>query len=86
MRRIAHRELRNQSSKILEEVSKGGVVEVTNHGEVVAVIVPPKRSRYDLLVAAGQIRPGRDTDQLWSAIPTTEPEEDSIVALDELRS
>ena len=86
MRTIAHRELRNQSSKILDEVSKGGVVEVTNHGEVVAVIVPPQRTRYDLLVAAGHIRPGTDTDQSWSAIPTTGLEEDSIVALDELRS
>jgi prevent-host-death family protein len=86
MRTIPHRELRNQSSKILDEVSKGGVVEVTNHGEVVAVIVPPKRSRYDLLVAAGQIHPGIEKNELWAAIPTIGLPEDSIVALDELRS
>jgi prevent-host-death family protein len=86
MRTIAHRELRNESSKILDEVSKGGVIQVTNHGEVVALIVPPATSRHDLLVAAGQIRPGAHTDQPWSAIPAAGLEQDSIDVLDELRS
>ena len=86
MRTIAHRELRNESSKILDEVSKGGVVQVTNHGEIVALIVPPTTSRYDLLVAAGKIRPGDHTDQPWSAISAVGLEQDSIEALDELRS
>ena len=51
-----------------------------------AVIVPPKRSRYDLLVAAGHIHPGIEKNELWAAIPTIGLPEDSIVALDELRS
>jgi len=86
MRTIAHRELRNDSSKVLDEVSKGGVIQVTNHGKVVALIVPPRSSRYDLLVAAGEIRPASHADALWSDIETVKLEEDSVEALGELRS
>jgi prevent-host-death family protein len=43
MRRIPHRELRNNSSKILREVAAGETFEITNHGEVVAVLAPPDR-------------------------------------------
>ncbi|GAA1939370.1 hypothetical protein GCM10009775_34280 [Microbacterium aoyamense] len=40
-RTIPHRELRNNSSKILEEVRGGETIHITNHGEVVATLVPP---------------------------------------------
>ncbi|MBK8293690.1 MAG: type II toxin-antitoxin system prevent-host-death family antitoxin [Solirubrobacterales bacterium] len=40
-RTIPHRELRNNSSKILREVQNGEIFNVTNHGEVVAVLMPP---------------------------------------------
>jgi prevent-host-death family protein len=40
-RTIPHRELRNNSSAILREVQGGETINVTNHGEVVAVLVPP---------------------------------------------
>jgi len=86
MRTIAHRELRNESSKILHEVSKGGVIQVTNHGKVVALIVPPTSSRYELLVAAGTIHPATHADAPWSAIESHELGEDSVEVLDELRS
>lgn len=62
MRRIAHRELRNNSSQILAEVKNGAIIEVTNHGEVVAVLVPPVATPYERLVVAGKVRlakPGR---------------------------
>lgn len=59
MRTIPHRELRNDSSRILEEVKNGEVIEVTNHGELVAVLMPPSMSAYDRLVAAGRIRVAR---------------------------
>lgn len=42
-RTIPHRELRNNSSAILREVQAGETIEVTNNGEVVAVLVPPQR-------------------------------------------
>ena len=38
---IPHRELRNRSSEVLRDVQAGETIEVTNHGEVVAVLVPP---------------------------------------------
>jgi prevent-host-death family protein len=40
-RTIAHRELRNSSSAILREVQAGESFTITNHGEVVAMLVPP---------------------------------------------
>jgi prevent-host-death family protein len=42
-RTIAHRELRNNSSAVLREVQAGETIEVTNNGEVVAVLIPPPR-------------------------------------------
>ena len=40
--RIAHRDLRNRSSEILRAVSEGESFEITNHGEVVAILSPQK--------------------------------------------
>jgi len=42
MTTIAHRELRNNSSEILRRVQSGESFEITNHGEVVAVLTPPE--------------------------------------------
>lgn len=41
MRTIPRRELRNNSSKILAAVKAGETIQVTNDGEVTAVLVPP---------------------------------------------
>jgi prevent-host-death family protein len=41
MDRIPHRELRNNSAEILRKVAAGDSFEITNHGEVVAMLVPP---------------------------------------------
>ncbi|MGH3280658.1 MAG: type II toxin-antitoxin system Phd/YefM family antitoxin [Trebonia sp.] len=61
MRTISHRELRNNSAEVLRAVSAGESVEVTNHGEVAAVLVPPSLTPYERLVAAGKVRaPRRD--------------------------
>jgi prevent-host-death family protein len=56
MRTISHRELRNNSSEILRAVSAGETIEVTNHGEVAAVLVPPALTVYERLVVAGKVR------------------------------
>lgn len=42
MRRITHRELRNNSAQILREVEAGETMEITNNGRVVAMLAPPK--------------------------------------------
>jgi prevent-host-death family protein len=41
MERIPHRELRSNSSQILREVAAGATYEITNNGEVVAILSPP---------------------------------------------
>ncbi|MGH3342411.1 MAG: type II toxin-antitoxin system Phd/YefM family antitoxin [Carbonactinosporaceae bacterium] len=38
---LAHRELRNRSAEVLRDVAAGATYEITNHGEVVAVLSPP---------------------------------------------
>src|SRR5215472_4646288 len=59
VRTISHRELRNNSSEILRAVGAGETIEVTNHGEVAAVLVPPHLTPYERLLAAGKVREPR---------------------------
>ena len=40
-RTIPHRELRNNSSAILRDVSQGETFQITNNGVVVALLIPP---------------------------------------------
>lgn len=49
--------MRNNSGEILHEVAAGGTVQVTNHGRLVARIVPPDTDPLADLVARGQARP-----------------------------
>ena len=60
MRTISPRELRNNSSAVLRAVRAGETVEVTNHGEIAAVLVPPFLTPYERLVAAGKVRRPRE--------------------------
>lgn len=55
MERLAHRDLRNRSAEILREVAAGASYEITNHGEVVALLVPPG-SAERLIVRKATIR------------------------------
>ncbi|GAA5164183.1 MULTISPECIES: type II toxin-antitoxin system Phd/YefM family antitoxin [Amycolatopsis] len=71
MTAVTVREFSYNPSAIFARVEKGETIEVTKHGDVVAVLVPPprKQSRFDELVAQGAIRPAernlttRDLDQ-----------------------
>jgi prevent-host-death family protein len=56
MTTIPHRELRNQSSKILERVKNGETIDVTNNGEIAATLIPPSSSPFERLLLAGQVR------------------------------
>lgn len=49
---IPHRELRNRSSDVLRRVQAGETLQVTNHGEVVAVLCPPDKGLAPRVVAA----------------------------------
>lgn len=64
MTTIPHRELRNQSSKILERVKNGETIDVTNNGEVAATLIPPAASPFERLLLSGSVRPatGRPVD------------------------
>lgn len=58
-RTIPHRELRNNSSAVLREVQAGATIEITNNGEVVAVLVPPqRRPRTTLRTYPARVRGG----------------------------
>ena len=76
--RLAHRDLRNRSSEVLREVAAGATYEITNHGEVVAILSPPK-GRRGLRIRPARVR-GRFAD--LPLVSRTERVQD---VLDELR-
>ena len=55
------RELRQHASRYLDEVKAGGTVEVTERGELVAMLVPvsPASAERDRLVKKGRLLPAR---------------------------
>lgn len=59
MRTVTHREMRNNSGEILRAVAAGETVQVTNNGQVAAVISPPPGGSLDTLITQGQARPAR---------------------------
>lgn len=59
MSTISHRELRNDSPKVLRRVAAGESLTVTNRGEPVARLVPLGSSALEEAVAAGQVQPAR---------------------------
>ncbi len=56
MTTIGHRQLRNQSSKILERVRNGEIIDVTNNGEIAATLIPPSASPFERLLLPGGVR------------------------------
>lgn len=75
---IPHRELRNHSSDVLRRVQAGETIQVTNHGEVVAVLSPPGHGLAPRIALARQ-RGG------FAAIPRVRSSEPTRQALDALR-
>lgn len=51
--------MRNQSGEILRLVAGGETVQVTNHGQVAAVILPPGADPLIELASRGQVRVAR---------------------------
>ena len=43
MKRMGIRELKSHMSEVIRQVQAGEAIEVTNHGEVVALLVPARR-------------------------------------------
>jgi len=76
--RLAHRELRNRSAEVLRDVAAGATYEITNHGEVVAVLSPPSPGS-NLRIRKPTVR-GRFSD-----LPRVRRDEPVDVVLDDLR-
>jgi antitoxin (DNA-binding transcriptional repressor) of toxin-antitoxin stability system len=51
--------MRNQSGDILRHVAEGETIQVTNHGQVAALIVPPDTDPLTDLISRGQVRVAR---------------------------
>jgi prevent-host-death family protein len=60
MKTVTHREMRNQSGEILRRVADGESIQVTNNGQVAALIVPPGTDALAELVSRGQVRVARN--------------------------
>ena len=68
------RELKNNLSRYVRQVAAGERIVVTDHGRVVAELVPPPRRtalplRYDDLLAAGVIRPAAEPGDPFEDFP-----------------
>ena len=85
--RIGVRELRQHASRYLDLVKRGGTVEVTERGELVALLVPPTpaTSTRDRLVAAGRLQPARAAFQLPLRRRLIDEQRTASEALAELR-
>ncbi|MHB8431677.1 MAG: type II toxin-antitoxin system Phd/YefM family antitoxin [Acidimicrobiales bacterium] len=66
MTRIGVRELRQHASRYLEKVKAGEVIEVTERGELVALLVSPTPAVAvrDRLIASGRLVPAKSTFRL----------------------
>ena len=69
MTTIPHRELRNQSSKILDRVKNGETIDVTNNGEIAATLIPPSASPFERLLLAGQVRSASKSPADFRVLP-----------------
>jgi prevent-host-death family protein len=78
MERIGIRELRQNASVYVRRVERGESFEVTDHGRLVAQLVPPRQSPWEDLVARGLVAEATDPTPLLSEI--TVPEKFSAFA------
>jgi prevent-host-death family protein len=66
MTRIGVRELRQHASRYLEKVKAGEIVEVTERGKLVALLISPSPAVAvrDQLIASGRLEPAKSEFQL----------------------
>jgi prevent-host-death family protein len=87
MERIGVRELRQHATRYLSKVKAGETVEVTERGQLVALLVPPSpgASARERLIASGQLVPAARPFQLPRRTPASPTAPDSSEVLDDLR-
>jgi antitoxin (DNA-binding transcriptional repressor) of toxin-antitoxin stability system len=69
MTTVPDRELRNQSSTILERVRNGETIDVTNNGVLTATLNRPSASPFEPFLLAGQARPAAKSPVDFQALP-----------------
>jgi prevent-host-death family protein len=77
VQRIAHRDLRNRSAEILRAVANGESFEITNHGVVVAILMPPNEEPLRVIPAT--------KPRNFGALPRVKLSRPTQEILDELR-
>lgn len=85
MRVVTHREMRNQSGEILRQVAGGETIQVTNHGQVAAVIAPPGADTFTDLVSRGQVRLAQHPPSSLRSITRSRSETDSEAIVADVR-
>ena len=85
MERIGVRELRQHASRYLDRVKSGETVEVTERGQLIALLVPPTPAREarDKLIAEGRLIPAAGPLRLPPRAAAGAP---TSAILDELRA
>lgn len=85
MERIGVRELRQHASRYLDRVKAGETVEVTDRGQLVALLVPPSpaRAARDQLIVQGRLKPAAGPMALPARV---RPRESTSAVLDALRT
>ncbi|MCA4134002.1 type II toxin-antitoxin system Phd/YefM family antitoxin [Arthrobacter sp. M4] len=85
MTTIPHRELRNNSSKILERVKNGETIDVTNNGEIAATLIPPSVSPFERLLQQGAVRPATPGPVDFTLVPRAKSDMATADILADLR-
>ena len=87
MIRIGIRELRQHASRYLERVKAGEVIEVTERGKLIALLLSPTPAvaSRDRLIASGRLIAARETLQIPSHRHVVPTEKTASLTLAELR-
>lgn len=85
MTSIPYRELRDQSSKILERVKNGEIIDVTNDGEIAATLIPPAVSPFEHLLMSGSLREAVEGPGDFLTLPRVKSTADTADILKDLR-
>jgi prevent-host-death family protein len=88
MERIGVRELRQHATRYLGRVKAGETVEVTERGQLIALLVPPApgATERERLIAMGQLVPASRPFRVPHRAPLPAPGPGTGAALDDLRA
>ncbi|MBS1869824.1 MAG: type II toxin-antitoxin system prevent-host-death family antitoxin [Actinobacteria bacterium] len=88
MERIGVRELRQHATRYLGRVKAGETVEVTERGQLIALLVPPApgATERERLIASGQLVPASRPFQVPRRAPLPAGGPSTGAALDDLRN